>query len=70
MSMYDAYCIKRGFKLTLIGLGLLILAIVAFARAMILGTGPAGAVCFGTSVVLLFGAKGAYSEGLRLHRFR
>ena len=70
MSMYDAYCTKRGFKLQLIGLGLLMLAIPAFAAAMVLGTGPAGAVCFGTSTVLLLGATGAYSEGIRLQRFR
>ena len=70
MSMYDAYCIKMGSKLTLIGLGLLILAVAAFAGAIILGTGPAGAVCFGISVVLLLGATGAYGEGIRLQSLR
>ena len=35
-----------------------------------LGTGRAGAVCFGIFVALLLSATGAYSEGIRLQSFR
>ena len=67
--MYEAYRIKTGFKLQLIGLILLILSITAFAGFFMLRASPAGNMCFIASIVLMLLAKGAMIEGLRLQRF-